>query len=197
MNLTASNRKAIIGTRPGHCQRRKNMAEIKSTIDLIMERTKNLSASPEEREDYQRREREKHIRGLVLRLLDDSLTLDGIKDELAKEKKNGREAEAMAFLKDAMAAHVDPDTDNERLIRIIQELAGTPEDRLRETLRACQVEFFAKKTALMERLKGELESKGIAGSAVLPNPEADPQWKTRREQTRQACVKRVLTAIGG
>ncbi len=63
------------------------MAEIKSTIDLIMERTKNLSASPQEREDYQRREREKHIRGLVLRLLDDSLTLDDIKDELAKEKR--------------------------------------------------------------------------------------------------------------
>jgi hypothetical protein len=173
------------------------MAEIKSTIDLIMERTKNLSASPEEREDYQRREREKHIRGLVLRLLDDNLTLDGIKDELAKEKKNGREAEVMALLKNALAAHVDPDTDNERLIGIIHELAGTPADRLRETLRACQAEFFAKKTALMERLKGELESKGIAGSAVLPNPEADPQWEASREQTREACVERVLTAIGG
>jgi len=103
----------------------------------------------------------------------------------------------MAFLKDALAAHVDPDTDNERLIRIIHELAGTPEDRIRETLRACQAEFFAKKTALMERQKRELESKGIAGSALLPNPEADPQWKARREQTRESCVKRVLTAIDG
>jgi hypothetical protein len=173
------------------------MAEIKSTIDLIMERTKNLSASREEREDYQRREREKHIRGLVLRLFDYSLTLDGIKDELAKEKKNGREAEVMVFLKDALAALVDPDTDNERLFRIIHELAGTPEDRLRETLRACQAEFFAGKTALMERQKQELESKGIAGSAALPNPEADPQWKARRDEAQAACVKRVLTAIDG
>ncbi len=89
----------------------------------------------------------------------------------------------MAFLKDALAAHVDPDTDNERLFRIINELAGTPEDRLRETLRACQAEFFARKTVLMERQKRELESKGIAGSAVLPNPEADPQWKARRERS--------------
>jgi hypothetical protein len=56
------------------------MAEIKSTIDLIMERTKNLSASPQEREAYQRREREKQIRGLGQRLLDYSLTLDDIKD---------------------------------------------------------------------------------------------------------------------
>jgi hypothetical protein len=63
------------------------MAEIKSTIDLIMERTKSLAASPEERESYQRQEREKRLRGLVQRLLDDNLTLDGVKDKLAKEKK--------------------------------------------------------------------------------------------------------------
>ena len=73
-----------------------------------MERTKNLSASPQEREAYRRREREKHIRGLVQRLLDYSLTLDDIKDELAKEKKNGREAEVMAFLKKTLAAQSTP-----------------------------------------------------------------------------------------
>jgi hypothetical protein len=171
------------------------MAEIKSTIDLIMERTKNLSASQEEMEAYQRREREKHIRGLVQRLLDYNLTLDDVKDELAKENKGGRDAEALAFLKDALAAHVDPDGDNERLIRIVHELAGTPEDRLREILRACQAEFFARQTALAERQKQELESKGIAGSAVLPNPETDPQWKARREETGAACSKRFLAAI--
>jgi hypothetical protein len=71
------------------------MAEIKSTIDLIMERTKDLSASREEREAWHRQEREKHIRGLVQRLLDYSLTLDDVKDELEREKKGGRAAEAL------------------------------------------------------------------------------------------------------
>lgn len=171
------------------------MAEIKSTIDLIMERTKNLSASVEEREAWHRQEREKHIRSLIQRLLDYSLTLDDVKDELEKEKKNGRAAEAMEHLKSTLAAHVDPDSDNERLFRIVHELTGTPEARLQDTLRSCQAEFFAKKTALAERQRGELESVGITGSAVLPNPEADPQWKAQREQMQAACSKRFLGVI--
>lgn len=171
------------------------MAEIKSTIDLIMERTKNLSASQEEREAYQRREREKQIRGLVQRLLDYSLTLDDVKDELAREKKNSREADVMAFLKEALAGHVDPEADNERLFRIVNELVGTPEERLRETLAAFREEVASWKADLSERRKKDLESKEITGSAVLPNLEADPLWKIRREETLAACSKRFSGVI--
>ena len=171
------------------------MAEIKSTIDLIMERTKNLSASAEEREAWHRKERETHLRGLIQRLLDYSLTLDDVKDELEREKKIGRAAEALGTLKTALAAHVDPESDNGRLFRIVNELAGTPETLLQETLQSCQAEFYAKKTALVERQRGELESAGIAGSAVVPNPEADPQWKAHQEQIQAACTKRFLGVI--
>jgi hypothetical protein len=173
------------------------MAEIKSTIDLIMERTKSLSASPQERESWQRQEREKRLRGLVQRLLDDNITLDGVKDELAKEKKNGSAAEVTELLKNALAGHVDPEADNERLFRHVNELVGTPEDRLRETLSACREEATSRKAVLAERQKKDLESKGITGPAVLPNAEADPQWKARREEMQAACAKRFLAVIAG
>ena len=173
------------------------MAEIKSTIDLIMERTKSLSASPQEREAFQRQEREKRLRGLVQRLLDDNLTLDGVKDELAKEKKNGSAAEVTGVLKDALAGHVDPEADNERLFRYVNELVGTPGDRLRETLAACREEATSRKAVLAERQRKELESNGITGSAVLPNPEADPLWKARREEMQAACAKRFFAVIAG
>jgi hypothetical protein len=136
-----------------------------------------------------------HIRGLVQRLLDYSLTLDDVKDELAKEKKNSQEADVMAFLKKALAGHVDPEADNERLFRIVNELVGTPVDRLRETLLACQAEFSGWKTGQLERQKKELEAKGVSGSAVVPNPEVDPQWKARREQAQESCTKSFLGVI--
>jgi len=177
------------------CPRRRTMAEIKSTIDLIMERTKNLSASPEEREAYQRQELEKNIRGLIQRLFDYNVTLDDVKDELEREKKNGRAAQAMASMKGALAAHVDPEADNERLFRIINELVGTPEERLRETLAACRQEAASWKADLAERRKKDLESKGITGPAVLPNLEADPQWKAWREESLAACSKRFFGVI--
>jgi hypothetical protein len=173
------------------------MAEIKSTIDLIMERTKSLSASPQERESYQRQEREKRLRGLIQRLLGDNLTLDVVKDELAKEKKNATAAEVTGVLKHALAGHVDPEADNERLFRYVNELVGTPEDRLRETLAACREEATSWKAVLAERQKKDLESKGITGPAILPNAEADPQWKARREEMQAACAKRFLAVIAG
>jgi hypothetical protein len=173
------------------------MAEIKSTIDLIMERTKTLSASPEERESYQRQEREKRLRGLIQRLLDDKLTLDGAKDELAKEKKNGSAAEVTEVLKKTLAGHVDPEADNERLFRFVIELVGTSLDRLGETLTACREKATSWKAVLAERQKKDLESRGITGTAVLPNPEADPQWKARREEIQAACTKRFLAVIAG
>jgi hypothetical protein len=173
------------------------MAEIKSTIDLIMERTKSLAASPEERESYHRQEREKRLRGLVQRLLDDNITLDGVKDELAKEKKNGSAAEVTGVLKDALAGHVDAEADNERLFRFVNELIGASLDRLRETLTACREEATSRKAVLAERQKEFLESRGITGPAVLPNAEADPQWKARREEMQAACAKRFLAVIAG
>jgi hypothetical protein len=173
------------------------MAEIKSTIDLIMERTKSLSASPQERESFQRQEREKRLRGLVQRLLDDNLTLDGVKDELANEKKNGSAAEVAGVVKNALAGHIDPEADNERLFRYVNELVGTPEDKLRETLAAFREEATSRKAVLTESQKTDLESKGITGSAVLPNPEADPLWKALREEMQASCAKRFLAVIAG
>ena len=109
--------------------------------------------------------------------------------------RQGRAAEALGTLKTALAEHIDPGSDNERLFRIVSELAGTPEKRLQETLQSCQAEFDANKIALIERQRGELESAGIAGTAVLPNPEADPQWKAHKEQIQAACTTRFLAVI--
>jgi hypothetical protein len=47
----------------------------------------------------------------------------------------------------------------------------------------------------MERQKEELAAAGIAGSAVEPNPEADPPWKVQKEQMQAACTQRFLTVI--
>ena len=173
------------------------MAEIKSTIDLIMERTKTLSASPEEREAFHRQEREKRIRALVQRLLDDSLSVDDVKGELEKEKKNGRAIEAMEHLKRALAGHVDPESDNDRLFRLIRELVGTPEEKLRADLLTGREECESWKNSVMQSLRKDLEAKGIAGSAVLPHPEADPRWKSHRDRVQADCVKRLLAATGG
>jgi len=58
------------------------MGEIKRTLDLIMEKTKNLTMSPEEKEEIRRQEWLKKTRGWIQKFLDDLVDMDKIKTEL-------------------------------------------------------------------------------------------------------------------
>jgi hypothetical protein len=46
------------------------MAEIKSTLDLVMEKTKNLNLSNAEKQDQKNKEMESRLRGLVQKYQD-------------------------------------------------------------------------------------------------------------------------------
>ena len=59
----------------------------------------------------------------------------------------------------------------------------------------CQAEFSGWQNGQLERQKKELETTGVSGSAVVPNPEVDPQWKARREQAQESCTKSFLGVI--
>ncbi len=63
------------------------MAEIKSTLDLIMEKTKGLTLSPEEKEKIHREEWLKKAKGWIQKFLDDRTDLGKVKDELFSREK--------------------------------------------------------------------------------------------------------------
>ena len=64
------------------------MAEIKSTLDLVMEKTKNLSLSSEERQAQKSKEIESRLRGLLQKFKDQALSADKFKSEYQKLKKD-------------------------------------------------------------------------------------------------------------
>jgi len=64
------------------------MGEIKSTLDLVMEKTKNLSLSAEERQAQKNQEIEKRIHGLLQKFKDQALNVDNFKAEYQKLQKD-------------------------------------------------------------------------------------------------------------
>ena len=52
------------------------MAEIKSTLDLVMEKTRNLSLSSEERAEQKSKEIRSQIRGLIQKFQDQIISSD-------------------------------------------------------------------------------------------------------------------------
>ena len=82
------------------------MAEIKSTLDLIMERTKNLSLTPEERTEIRLKEIQAKVNGWTQRYIDGLLNASDVKNELESLKED-KDA-ALVFCRKAALAHIAP-----------------------------------------------------------------------------------------
>jgi len=54
------------------------MGEIRSTMDIIMEKAKNLTMSEEEKAEFNRKALQLKVKGLVQKFLDDLITLPSI-----------------------------------------------------------------------------------------------------------------------
>ena len=59
------------------------MGEIKSTLDIIMEKTKGLTMTEEEKTEYRQQELTGKVRGLIQKFLEGVLKLEKFKVEVA------------------------------------------------------------------------------------------------------------------
>jgi hypothetical protein len=147
------------------------MAEIKSTIDLIMERTKNLSLSEEEKEAIRRREAEGKVHGWIQRYRDGVLTLRDLKREYAEEKKAFPGVEGL--LRSALLEQVEPAGENRAVLEMMEKVLKVKTEPILAEVNACREELL---TIARERLDAEREAlrqRGVSGPAVIPNPARD------------------------
>lgn len=173
------------------------MGEIKSTLELIMEKTKGLSMTPEEKEAFRLEEWLKKARGRIQKYLDDLEGVEEIKEEWIRKDNPPRGWEAA--LKKEILAGLDPDKDeeNEKRLRLLKDLLDLPDGPFREAIQAYKdkVTEEARRLEVLERER--LKLLGISGSAVLPNPARHPAWKGYYEKERKACRERLAALASG
>jgi hypothetical protein len=161
------------------------MAEIKSTLDIIMEKAKKFSVTEEEKQGFKRQELEGKIKGLVQKTLDGVLGLEKYRVELVALQAIGKGL-VDQILKEEVLARVELGSNSEALLRILENIAGPASAAIREVLAEFENKAEKQKESRRKALVDDLKKKGIAGSSVLPNLEADPEWiRARSEVTRQ------------
>lgn len=155
------------------------MAEIKSTLDLIMERTAGLSLSAEEKAEQQAAEARKRAKGLALKVLSGRITDRQLERELAELQAEERDRfgrfVAWEFIRELNLDSYQPRLIGEALSKVLPELAGEVLEGLTEAAKKYRAET-ARRTALgYETALKELAGLGISGSAVRPkvNPDLD------------------------
>jgi hypothetical protein len=153
------------------------MGEIKSTLDLVMEKTKNLNLSDAEREEQKNKEIKNRLRGLVQKFQDNILSTDNFKSDYRKLKEEYGLA-GNRHLIDEICSQIMPAKDNQALFDLLAEFEVSEFEGLRSVLGEFQAALDSAAGQRREILKDQLAKKHfISGSAVVPNLENDDEWR--------------------
>ncbi len=160
------------------------MGEIKSTLDLVMEKTKNLSLSFEERQAQKNQEIQSRIRGLLQKFKDQALNVDNLKAEYQKLQKD-YDLSGNAPLIREICGQIELGVDNRTCLELLARLKVADSERVASVLHefdeAIDAAAQEQSKILLDRLA---KAHFISGSAVVPNLEADKAWQEKAGQIR-------------
>ena len=165
------------------------MSEIRSTLDIIMEKAKGLTATDEEIEAFRRKEMEGKIRGALQRFLDGLMGLDELKEELGVA---GRERQdwVREILREECLGRIDPEKENTSVLNVLEELVGMDIRRLHQLLSEFRVQLEKSGQEYEKQTRLGLKNLGISGSAVI---HSEHQCRTRMGPLSFRFEKRIPT----
>jgi len=167
------------------------MGEIKSTLDLVMEKTKHLSLSKAEKEAQQKIETKKTLKGLVKKFQDQLLKPEMFIKELTALEKRYRMTDRN-MLVDEILDQIDLEQENTQLLILLRDVCGKETSGLESVIENFTKEVTAAKDNRSEEIKRYLsDNHAISGSAVLPNLDADTGWLTTSEKIHRAYEKNL------
>ena len=152
------------------------MAEIKSTLDIIMERTKNLTMTEKERKAYQRKEWEGKAKGWVQKHQDGIIETDTLKSNFVTEVRNY--PELRQILKAELLEQIKLYGDNRKIFQLFEELLGINAKTFEDMILSFKSEMDTQRIKRLRSLEEELRKRKICGSSLVPNPNHDGTWKT-------------------
>ncbi|MBW1722853.1 MAG: hypothetical protein JRJ78_12400 [Deltaproteobacteria bacterium] len=161
------------------------MGEIRSTMDIIMEKLQGISVSEEEKKGFREQEIKGKVKGLVQRYIDGALDIHRMKREASDLWKQDEDL-ARRLLTEEVLNRLEPGKNEEAVFQAMEDVLGLETGPLRKKLWDYTSQLEEEKKKQMASLMKKLENKGISGSAVLPNLKADPGWKTFTEEKRKA-----------
>jgi len=167
------------------------MGEIKSTLDLVLEKTKNLTLSSEEKEEQKQKEIENRIKGMLQKYQDGMLSKSQlISDyEILKTDYNMLQNNTLII---EITQRIEPDRDNRPLLEILQECGAIDTAAIETIIENFRKAYRAASQNRIKRLKENLAQQyNISGSAVLPNLAADEQWRQEAREMRAGYVDQL------
>lgn len=168
------------------------MGEIKSTLEIIMEKTKNLTMTEEEKKDMRQKELAKKVKGWVQKYIDNLINQETLKSELKKEGKDNYSL-LQKLMKKELLKSLEPDGDNTKVFQLIKGILDIKKDPFVKIINQFQREMSSAKSKRQKKIKEQLTKKRIFGSAVIPNLNCDTEWNNYYSKAKNDFKKEVFT----
>ena len=160
------------------------MAELKSTLELVMERTKNMVGTPEERARKQAEERAARAKGILLRLCEEQVRPEELPRALQDASDSDLEA-LKAELLSSMINELSLPPNCGDLLDGFRVLVGPSSSTAIGRVAGLTSAYEEARTSLAleagEKAMTGLAARGISGSAVRPKFETESSYLTGME----------------
>ena len=169
------------------------MAEIKSAVELAMERTKGLRLSQEEMNQLKEEEMKSKAQGLVNRFLEVDFHLKEVKKELLKFTPDERK-ELEKLMRQYLAETIQLDRDNDLIFQGV-EILRKESKGLNSQIRQLIEKYRRQKEKAYEEtekiLLAHWAKQGISGSAVQAKAEGSPEWEKALSRFKPAFEEQL------
>jgi hypothetical protein len=161
------------------------VGEIKSTLELAMERTKKVAISEKEKEEIKQKEVLQKATSLFHRYREGHLSLNEILKQIEKMEKKTAITVRESLLSQWIDALSLGDGD-ERILKGIESLKQKTIDEAKQKFHYLLSQYQREKEQVKEKVKAQftkdLKRDGIYGSAVEPKLEGGELWKKENEK---------------
>jgi hypothetical protein len=170
------------------------MGEIKSTLELAMERTKKFAVSEKEKEEMKQKEVLQKATSLFHRYRQGHLPLNEILKQIERmEKKTATVVKELLLSQwiDALSL----DDEEEGILRGIESLKQRSIDEVKQKFHHLLSQYQREKEEVKEKARVQLiealRKDGIHGSAVEPKLEGSELWKKENEKLDHSCKMKL------
>ena len=152
------------------------MGEIKSTLDLVMEKTRHLTLSQEEKKFQKQIEVNKRLKGFLQKYQDNILKKENLKEEL-DNLKIAYDLNVDEMLANLLLDSIKLGRDNTVFLELLSDIFELNLSGLKTIFQDFKAAVKSATEKRVERIKTDLsEKRSISGSAVVPNLENDSEW---------------------
>lgn len=173
------------------------MGEIKSTIDLVLEKTKHLNLTKDEKNLAQVELAKQKIKGLVQKFKEGMLTSDkfGKALDLVADETG---FDITPLLLKELLEKISLFEDNSHYFELLHKFCGISDKGLKSVISHFQEDYQAALRERIEAAREEIFQKyGFSGSAVVPNLDKDSQWQKRYQEICEIHRKILGTQKAG